>query len=155
MNQANIKAYNPSLHNVRRAPKCAKLRVGSYLATNGAWDRKYVVTRISLVDKGRYYKVGDLYPISPRWRNEVTYSRVVGVIRIEYTNLGSYYASKACRVNSGQAWSYDNGRVINYRAPKRQVKNVCHVMYLANGTHRVDSRQVHVVPKDFEIKDLI
>jgi hypothetical protein len=156
MNQANIKAYNPALHNVRRAPKCAKLRVGSYLATNGAWDRKYVVTRISLQPQSRYYKVGELYPVfSDYFRKEVTYSRVVGVLRVEYTYIGRYFASKSCRTNSGQAWAYNNGRVKNHRPAQRNTKNVCYVTYLANGTVRSDSNQVHVVPKDFKISDLI
>ena len=152
MNQANIKAYNPALHNVRRAPKCAKLRVGSYLATNGAWDRKYVVTRITLVDKGDQLGVDDMYNYGYSWRaGEGKCSMIRQILRVEYTYIGRYFASKACRTIQG----YNNGRAINYRAPMRNAKNVGYVYFLQNGMVINHNRQVHVVPKDFEIKDLI
>jgi len=55
---------NP-LCNVRRAS--SPLKVGSYLAANGAWNRKYVVVAISddrpvIVLVGRFYADGREYP---------------------------------------------------------------------------------------------
>ena len=126
MNQA-VK-YFPELHHVKRAPTTEKIRVGSFFATKGAWDRKYQATHIDVVD---------------------------GAFEITVRYIGRYFAKKAYR-NAQQR--YDSARgwhkvyeLADYRAPS--VTNTrlvirCQAVQPFRGAWRAcNSPLVHVVPK--------
>jgi len=111
-----------SLHRVFRTNDNRDIRIGAFMATDGAWNRKYQITAIEsaqLCDFRRYRR-GRM--------NHIPSAEVDAVVKVTVVNLGSFYADGKCRL------------------PMRQRPRSIYVWICKDGTYRTQSPLVAVLP---------
>jgi hypothetical protein len=117
-----------SLHHVKRATHIDQIKVGGYFATNGAWNRKYQVTKIKevLPDAGYIHaRVG----------------HVAGL-----TAIPAYMVARAYKVKMVNAgFHYADGR---WLPPVRAYYHTVMVYQLVNGELVTNDTKIPVIPME-------